>query len=82
MVEPDFVIETKDTIYLVEVKGDDKLNDLDVLAKKQKSIEYCKLVSKWAKETGNKKWVHVFIPASKISSKSTFRYLAEYYAVE
>ena len=80
--EPDFVIETKDTIYLVEVKGDDKLNDLDVLAKKQKSIEYCKLVSKWAKETGNKKWVHVFIPASKISSKSTFRYLAEYYAVE
>ena len=48
--EPDFVIETKDTIYLVEVKGDDKLNDLDVLAKKQKSIEYCKLVSKWAKE--------------------------------
>lgn len=80
--EPDFVIETEKIIYLVEVKGDDKLNDPDVLAKKQKSIEYCKLVSKWAEETGNKKWIHVFIPASKISSMSTFKYLSEYYAVE
>lgn len=79
--EPDFVVETKDNIYLVEVKGDDKLNDPDVLAKKQKSIEYCKLVSKWAEETGNKKWIHVFIPTSKISSKSTFKYLSEYCAV-
>ena len=80
--EPDFVIETAKIIYLVEVKGDDKLNDPDVLAKKQKSIEYCKLVSKWAEETGNKKWIHVFIPASKISSISTFKYLSEYYAEE
>lgn len=80
--EPDFVIETAKIIYLVEVKGDDKLNDPDVLAKKQKSIEYCKLVSKWAEETGNKKWIHIFIPASKISSISTFKYLSEYYAVE
>lgn len=79
---PDFVIETENVKYLVEVKGEDKLNDPDVLAKKQKSIEYCKLVSKWAKETGNKKWIHVFIPAKKISPQSTFRYLAEHFAVE
>ncbi|MCI8761102.1 MAG: type III restriction endonuclease subunit R, partial [Clostridia bacterium] len=80
--EPDFVIETEKIIYLVEVKRDDMLNDADVLAKKQKSIEYCELVSKWAEETKNKKWIHVFIPSSKISSKSTFRYLSKYYAVE
>ncbi len=80
--EPDFVIETEKTIFLVEIKGDDKLNDPDVLAKKEKSIDYCKLVSKWAEDTGNKKWVYVFIPASKISSQSTFKYLSEYYSVE
>lgn len=77
--EPDFVVETKEKVYLVEIKGDDKLNDPDVLAKKQKSIEYCELVSKWAEETGNKKWAHLFIPASKISAKSTFKYLSECY---
>lgn len=80
--EPDFVVETEKAIYLVEVKGDDKLNDPDVLAKKKKSVEYCSLVSKWAQETGNKKWVHVFIPASKILATSTFRYLSEKFIVE
>ncbi|MFR2533965.1 MAG: DEAD/DEAH box helicase [Clostridia bacterium] len=80
--EPDFVVETEKIIYLVEVKGDDKLNEPDVLAKRKKSVEYCALVSKWAEETGNKKWVHVFIPASKVSSRSTFKYLSEYFAVK
>ena len=80
--EPDFVVETEKMKYLIEVKGEDKLNDPDVLAKKKKSVEYCKLVSKWAEETGDKKWTYVFIPASKITSKSTFKYLSEYYAVK
>lgn len=80
--EPDFVIETEKNKFLVEVKNDNELSNPDVLAKKQKSIEYCQLVSKWAKETGDKEWIYVFIPASKISSKSTFRYLSEYYAVK
>ena len=53
--EPDFVVETKDIIYLVEIKRDDMVDDEDVVAKKNKSIEYCKLVSKWAGETNNKK---------------------------
>ena len=37
--EPDFVVETEDTIYLVEVKGEDKLNDPDVIAKKKRGIQ-------------------------------------------
>lgn len=67
---------------MFEIKRDDKLNDIDVLAKKQKSIEYCKLVSKWAEETKNKKWVHVFIQASKIMVTSTLKYLSEHYEVK
>lgn len=31
---PDFVVETENVIYLVEVKGEDKMKDADVLAKK------------------------------------------------
>lgn len=49
--ELDFVIETENIIYLVEIKCDDKLNDIDVLIKKQKSIEYCKLVSNRQKKS-------------------------------
>lgn len=77
--EPDFVVETKDIIYLVEIKRDDMVDDEDVVAKKNKSIEYCKLVSKWAGETNNKKWVHLFIPASKVQFNSTLDYLINQY---
>ena len=37
--EPDFVVETESVIYLVEVKGEDKLNDPDVIAKKKRGIQ-------------------------------------------
>ena len=36
--ELDFVVETDSAIYLVEVKGEDKLNDPDVIAKKNRGI--------------------------------------------
>ena len=45
--EPDFVVETEQIIYLVEVKGEDKLNDPDVIAKKKGGIQYCEAASRW-----------------------------------
>ena len=75
--EPDFVVETNSKIYLVEVKADNQMDDEDVLAKKDRAISYCCLVSKWAFETDNKQWEYLLIPASKISSNSTFKYLSE-----
>lgn len=36
--EPDFVVETDTMIYLVEVKGEDKLNAPDVIAKKNRAV--------------------------------------------
>ena len=42
-------METDDTIYLVEVKGEDKLSDPDVIAKKKRGIQYCEVASRWGK---------------------------------
>ena len=75
--EPDFVVETEDTIYLVEVKGEDKLNDPDVIAKKERGIQYCAVASRWGKANGYKEWRYLFIPAGQIRSSSTFAVLAE-----
>lgn len=36
--EPDLVVETDTMIYLVEVKGEDKLNAPDVIAKKNRAV--------------------------------------------
>ena len=75
--EPDFVVETKDTIYLVEVKGEDKLQDPDVIAKKKRGIQYCEVASRWGKANGYKEWKYLFIPSKQIMPNSSFVQLAK-----
>lgn len=75
--EPDFVVETDDTIYLVEVKGEDKLSDPDVIAKKKRGIQYCEVASRWGKANGYKQWKYLFIPSKQIMPNSSFMQLAK-----
>ncbi|MFQ8599599.1 MAG: hypothetical protein ACLSAP_02695 [Oscillospiraceae bacterium] len=63
--EPDFVAETENTIYLVEVKREDMLHDPDVIAKKKRGIQYCEVASRWSKANGYKEWRYLFIPPSR-----------------
>ena len=75
--EPDFVVETEHTIYLVEVKGEDKLNDPDVIAKKKRGVQYCKVASNWGKANGYKEWRYLFIPSKQVMPNSSFMQLAK-----
>ena len=74
--EPDFVVETDETIYLVEVKGENMLEDADVIAKKERAIQYCAHATKWCLENGYKAWKYVFIPAGEIKASSSVMNLA------
>lgn len=75
--EPDFVVETNDVIFLIEVKGEDKLNDPNVIAKKNRGIQYCEVASRWGKANGYKEWKYLFIPSMQIRTNSSFMQLAE-----
>lgn len=75
--EPDFVVETDDTIYLVEVKGEDKLSDPDVIAKKKRGIQYCEVASRWGKANGYKQWRYLFIPSKQVLPNSSFMQLTK-----
>lgn len=75
--KPDFVIETKDIVYLTEVKGEDKLKDADVIAKKERGIQFCKTVSEWARANDFKEWRYLFIPSMQIKENSSFENLAK-----
>lgn len=75
--EPDFVVETEDIIYLIEVKGEDKLNDPDVVAKKKRAIQYCEVVTRWGKANGYKQWQYLFIPSRQVLANSSFIQLAK-----
>ncbi|MBQ8311836.1 MAG: DEAD/DEAH box helicase family protein [Clostridia bacterium] len=77
--EPDFVVETEDIIYLVEVKGEDKLNEPDVIAKKKRSIQYCEVATRWGKANGYKEWRYLFIPSKQVMPNSSFLQLAKRY---
>lgn len=77
LYEPDFVVETDGEIYLVEVKGEDKLNDPDVIAKKKRGIRYCDVASRWSKANGYKEWRYLFIPSKQVMPNSSFMQLAE-----
>lgn len=74
--EPDFVVETEDKIYLVEIKGEDRLADPDVIAKKTRAIKYCEVVTNWGKANGYKEWKYLFIPSLQILENSSFKRLA------
>ena len=80
--EPDFVVETEELIYLVEVKGEDKLHAPDVLAKKERSVSYCQIASAWCKANHYKEWRYLFIPSQQIRSNSTFKTLSKQFAVQ
>lgn len=75
--EPDFVVETKDIIYLVEIKGEDKLTDPDVIAKKNRGIKYCETASRWCKANGCKEWQYLFIPSKQVQASSSIFNLAK-----
>ena len=80
--QPDFVVETADRYYLVEIKGEDKLNDPDVLAKKSRAVQYCKTASNWCKANGYKEWRYLFIPSAQVTESSTFENLMKQYIEE
>ena len=79
--EPDFVVETEDAIYLVEVKGEDKINDPDVIAKKKRGIQYCEVATRWSKANGYKPWRYLFIPSKQVMPNSSFTQLAQRFEV-
>ena len=73
--EPDFVVETSNHCYLVEVKGEDKLESTDVIAKKELGIRYCATATAVCHELHYKPWDYVFIPSQQVQPTSSLEYL-------
>lgn len=75
--EPDFVVETEQYFDIVEVKGEDKITNADVMAKGESALKFCNVASKWASDHHTKEWRYVFIPAKEIQIASSYNTLAE-----
>ena len=79
--EPDFVVETENTMYLVEIKGEDKLNDETNLLKKQRAVRYCEVASVYCSAHNLKEWKYLYIPSQQVQTNTSFAMLAQRFVV-
>ena len=79
--EPDFVVETNDYMYLVEIKGEDRFDDEDNLHKKARAVRYCAVANVYCEGHNLKLWRYLYIPSQQVSTTSSFRNLASRFEV-
>ena len=64
---PDFIAETKDAIYLVEIKRSDEVKDPIVLNKARKALDWCKAAS----AVSGKEWHYTLVPHDAVIKGDT-----------
>jgi len=69
--QPDFVVETKDSMYMLEPKARNQLDDPVVIAKRDAAVLWCKLASDYSASCGGKPWIYALIPHDVIAENMT-----------
>ena len=73
--EPDFVVETAEKIFMVEVKNRKNLKDDDVQAKATAGKKYCESAMNWNVSNGGKAWKYILLADDDIKLNSSFKHL-------
>lgn len=74
--EPDFIVETGDTIFMIEVKRADQTEEETVLAKKVAAERYCAYASEYTAANEGKKWKYLILPHNEVSRTVSMSFLA------
>ena len=78
--EPDFIAETKDTIYMLEPKRSDQVHTAEVQAKKEAAERYCKYASEYTAAHGGKSWKYGLVPHDAVTRTNSLAFLAGRFA--
>ncbi len=73
--EPDFIVETSDTIYMCETKAEKDVNDADVQAKAEAAREFCRRATEFTAPNGGKPWSYIIIPHTFVDRSYSFDYI-------
>ena len=65
--QPDFVAEDENTIYMIETKARNDLNNPIVIAKAESAIEWCKNATDYSTSHDGKPWKYLLIPHNEIT---------------
>ena len=69
--QPDFVAETETTLYMLEPKARNEMEDPIVLTKKDVAEKWCRNASNYAAEHSGKPWRYLLIPHDAIADNMT-----------
>lgn len=73
---PDFVVETADTIFMIEIKAEKDIDDIEVQEKAASGRKYCETATTFNLANGGKKWVYVLIPHTIVAPNMSFNGLS------
>jgi len=79
--QPDFVAESEETIFMLEPKARNQMEDPAVLAKRDAAVKWCANASDHARSNGGKPWRYLLIPHDEIAENMTLDALATRYSV-
>lgn len=79
--QPDFVVETPGTIYMIETKKENEMESQDVQDKARAAEVYCKNATSFTSQHGGKPWKYVLIPHGVVQVNMSLRRLAEQYSI-
>ena len=71
--EPDFIVETPDSIIMIEVKKSIDVNTVEVQEKAKAAKLYCDQASEYTAEKGGKSWIYIILPHDQISLSSNIQ---------
>ncbi len=72
---PDFVVETRDDIYLVEIKAEKDVNNDDVNEKSEAGKKFCEASTKYNLANRGKSWKYILLPHTAILQNMSFKQL-------
>jgi type III restriction enzyme len=76
---PDFIVEAKTCIYMIETKKEMDLESQEVQEKAMAALKYCEAASKYTKTVGGKAWKYVLIPHNEVMQNMSFENLVKKY---
>jgi len=74
---PDFVVETADNIFMIEIKAERDIDDTEVQEKAEAGKKYCEAATKFNLANGGKQWVYVLIPHTAVALNMSFKGLCK-----
>lgn len=77
--EPDFVVETKDNIYLVETKKEKDIPTEEVQSKARAALLYCQNATEYTTANGGKPWKYILLPHDSVKLNMSLDYLVKKY---